>query len=144
MATKDFISVLLFNSTSLSGTIDREGNPFASSGVNLTANAYTNATGSTVFTVAAAATALTNVRHAIAQLATDRATRGANATRLNFTADQLAMLQENLTVATSRIKDVKVAEESTQFARYTILVQAGTAMLAQANPIPQSMLQLWE
>ena len=42
----------------------------------------------------------------------------------------------------SRIKDVDVADESTQFARYNILVQAGTAMLAQANTSPQSALRL--
>jgi flagellin len=61
---------------------------------------------------------------------------------LNFTSEQLAVLKENLQAATSRIKDVNVAEESTQYARYNILVQAGTAMLAQANAVPQSMLRL--
>ena len=45
-------------------------------------------------------------------------------------------------VASSRIRDVDVAEESTQFARYNILVQSGTAMLAQANQSPQSVLRL--
>ena len=44
--------------------------------------------------------------------------------------------------ASSRIRDVDVAEESTQFARYNILVQSGTAMLAQANQLPQSVLRL--
>jgi flagellin len=42
----------------------------------------------------------------------------------------------------SRIKDVDVAQESTQFARYNILVQSGTAMLAQANMLPQNSLRL--
>jgi flagellin len=75
-------------------------------------------------------------------LATDRATVGANITRLSFTNEQLSVLRENLSAANSRIKDVDVAEESTQFARYNILVQAGTAMLAQANAAPQSALRL--
>jgi flagellin len=59
-----------------------------------------------------------------------------------YTSDQLGVLKDNLTSANSRIKDVDVAEESTQFARYNILVQAGTAMLAQANAVPQMVLRL--
>ncbi|MBM3839871.1 MAG: flagellin, partial [Verrucomicrobia bacterium] len=56
--------------------------------------------------------------------------------------EQLVILNENLSAANSRIKDVDVAEESTQFAKYNILVQSGTAMLAQANLLPQSALRL--
>jgi len=142
VATKDFNGVSLFSSASLSVTIDSDGNTFSMSGINLSSSTYTTATGSSVSTTTAAATALTNVKAAIVQLATDRATVGANATRLNFTSEQLAVLKENLIAATSRIKDVNVADESTQFARYNILVQTGTAMLAQANAVPQSMLRL--
>jgi flagellin len=142
VATKDFNGVSLFSASALAVTIDSDGNTFSMSGINLSASAYTNATGSSVSTTSAAAAALTNVKAAIVQLATDRATVGANATRLNFTSEQLAVLKENLIAATSRIKDVNVADESTQFARYNILVQAGTAMLAQANAVPQSMLRL--
>jgi flagellin len=54
----------------------------------------------------------------------------------------LGTLKDNLSAANSRIKDVDVAQESTQFARYNILVQAGTAMLSQANTMPQSVLRL--
>jgi flagellin len=50
--------------------------------------------------------------------------------------------KENLTAASSRIQDVDMAEESTTYARENILVQAGTAMLAQANAVPQSVLRL--
>jgi flagellin len=50
--------------------------------------------------------------------------------------------KENLTAASSRIQDVNVAEESTKFAKENILVQSGTAMLAQANQLPQSVLRL--
>ncbi|HWL14837.1 MAG TPA: flagellin [Opitutus sp.] len=49
---------------------------------------------------------------------------------------------ENLASAISRIRDVDVAKESTQYAKYNILVQSGTAMLAQANQSPQSVLKL--
>ena len=61
---------------------------------------------------------------------------------LNSYSDQLGVLKDNLSAANSRIKDVDVAEESTNYARYNILVQAGTAMLAQANTSPQSALRL--
>ncbi len=86
--------------------------------------------------------ALVNVRAAITQLAADRATIGAYQARMNFTSEQLTVSKENLSAASSRIQDVDVAEESTQYARYNILVQSGTAMLAQANTIPQSALRL--
>ena len=61
---------------------------------------------------------------------------------MNFTSEQLTVSKENLSAASSRIQDVDVAEESTQYARYNILVQSGTAMLAQANQVPQSALRL--
>ena len=141
-ASKDFNGVSLFSSSSLSVTIDSDGNTFSMSGINLGASAYTTATASTVTSTSNAATALTNVKAAITQLATDRATIGAANARLSFTSEQLGVLKDNLAAATSRIKDVDVAEESTQYARYNILVQAGTAMLAQANAVPGSALRL--
>jgi flagellin len=141
-AIKDFNGVSLFTSTAKSVTTDSDGGTFSMSGVNLGASAYTTATGSNVSTAAGAATALTNVKAAITQLATDRATVGANISRLSSTSEQLSVLKDNLSAANSRIKDVDVAEESTKFAKYNILVQAGTAMLAQANATPQSALRL--
>jgi len=54
----------------------------------------------------------------------------------------LAILRDNIAQARSRIIDVDVAEESANFAKQQILVQSGTAMLAQANVIPQSALRL--
>jgi len=141
-ATKDFNGVSLFTSTALSVTIDSDSGTFSMTGVSLGTATYTTATASTVDTAANAVTALTNVKNAITQLATDRATVGANLARLNYTNEQLGVLKDNLGAANSRIKDTDVADESTQFARYNILVQAGTAMLAQANATPQSALRL--
>ena len=92
--------------------------------------------------LATAIMALTNVKAAITQLATDRATIGAYQSRMNLTSEQLTVSKENLSAASSRIQDVDVAEETTQYARYNILVQSGTAMLAQANQLPQSVLRL--
>ena len=142
LGTKDFNGVSLFGGTALNVTTDSDGNTFAMDGVDLADAAYTDATTGDISTTGGAATALTDVKAAITQLATDRATVGANITRLSFTNEQLSVLRENLSAANSRIKDVDVAEESTQFARYNILVQAGTAMLAQANAAPQSALRL--
>jgi flagellin len=142
LATKDFNGVSLFGGATLNVTTDSEGNTFSMDGVTMTAGAYTTATAGDVSTTTAAVTALTNVKAAITQLATDRATVGSNIVRLNYTGEQLSVLRDNLSAANSRIKDVDVAEESTQFARYNILVQAGTAMLAQANATPQSALRL--
>jgi flagellin len=141
-ATREFNGVSLFSSTSLAVNIDSEGNTFTMNGIDLSVSAYTSATGSNVSTRSAAATALTNVLAAITQMAADRATIGAYQSRMNATAEQLSINKENLTAASSRIEDVDVAEESTQYARYNILVQSGTAMLAQANALPQTVLRL--
>jgi flagellin len=92
--------------------------------------------------VANAKTALTNIKAAITQLASDRASIGSNIESLGYYNDQLASLKNNLSAANSRITDVDVAQESTQYAKYNILVQTGTAMLAQANAMPQSVLKL--
>lgn len=142
VATKDFNGVSLFTSTALSVTTDSEGATFSMTGLNLGATTYTTATGSTVSSAANAVTALTNVKAAITTLASDRATAGASLARLQYTSEQLAVLRDNLSAANSRIKDVDVAEESTAYAKYNILVQSGTAMLAQANSVPQGALRL--
>ena len=141
-ATKDFNSVSLFSGANLNITLDSDGNTFTMAGVSLGAAAYTTAMSSGVATTTAAMTALANVKAAINQLATDRATIGAYQSRLDFTTDQLVVSRQNLVAASSRIQDTDVAEEATQFARYNILVQSGTAMLAQANALPQSVLKL--
>ena len=140
--TKDFNGVSLFSSTGQAVTQDSEGSTFTMGAADLSSASYTGATSATISTTTTAASALTAVKTAITQLATDRATVGANVSRLNSTHDQLGVLGDNLAAANSRIKDVDVAEESTRFAKYNILVQAGTAMLAQANASPQSALRL--
>ncbi len=79
---------------------------------------------------------------AVQQLATERATLGASQSRLEVASAQLQVQYENLESAISRIRDVDVAQEATQLAKAQILVQSGTAMLAQANSTPQSVLRL--
>ncbi len=149
LGNKDFNGVSLFSSStgSYAVTIDSDGTTFGMVGVDFvnrgSSTTYGNAlAGTTALDTGSATQALAYVKTAIDQLAKDRATIGANRQRLNFTAEQLGTLRDNLAASNSRIKDVDVAEESTQFARYNILVQAGTAMLAQANSSPQSALRL--
>jgi flagellin len=90
----------------------------------------------------AAQAAVSSIQSAIQDLATLRANNGAEQSRLTFAADMLAVNKTNLEAANSRIIDVDVADESTKLARYNILQQAGTAMLAQANQATQSILRL--
>lgn len=79
---------------------------------------------------------------ALENIATLRAQNGATTVRMNFAQDHLRLSKANLQSANSRIMDVDVAEESTNLAKYNILAQASTAMLAQANIAPNSALML--
>ncbi|MBI5766948.1 MAG: flagellin [Verrucomicrobia bacterium] len=85
---------------------------------------------------------IAKITAAIQDIAAERASLGASQSRLELAATTLAVENENLGSAISRIRDVDVAEESTQYAKFNILVQSGTAMLAQANMSPQSVLKL--
>jgi flagellin len=149
---KDFNGVTMFSNEgteTLGVTIDSDASTFGMSLIELTStNVSTGlwtiyAAASTAITSSAsAASALSNIQTAIQNLADMRANVGANLQRLNMTDDQVAVYNENLSAAASRIKDVDVAEESTRYAKANILVQSGTAMLAQANVMPASALQL--
>jgi flagellin len=79
---------------------------------------------------------------AIQSVATSRGTLGTTQNRLTVTLTNLANMHENLSAANSRIKDVDVAQESASMTRNQILQQAGVAVLAQANSLPQSALSL--
>ncbi len=100
-----------------------------------------NASG--VYTIGLADTGtIGNITGAIQQIASERAKLGASQSRLELAATTLSVEFENLSSAISRIRDVDVAKESTQYAKYNILVQSGTAMLAQANQSPSAVLKL--
>jgi flagellin len=90
-----------------------------------------------------AKTALTTVNDAISDLATIRGDIGAAQNRLTYSASNLATTIENVTAAESVIRDVDMAAEMTNFTKNQILMQAGTAMLAQANMAPQNVLSLF-
>ena len=142
-SSKDFNGVSLFDSAIKAVTIDSDATTWSMGAINLGAGAYTNAiAGQTIATTTGAIAALGNVKTAINQLATDRSTIGASLARLNYTHDQLGVQKTNIDAANSQLKDVDVATESTNYAKLNILVQSGTAMLAQANTMPQSVLKL--
>jgi flagellin len=85
---------------------------------------------------------LDEITDAIQYVATFRANNGAEQSRLGFAAEVLTVNKANLEAANSRIIDVDVASESTSLARWNVLVQSGTAMLAQANQSAQTALRL--
>ncbi len=91
-----------------------------------------------------AAFAMATVQAVNHQAALDRAGLGATQARLQAIDTQLSEATQNLTLAKSRITDVDVAEEATEFARRQILVQSGTQMLTQANNLPKMALRLLE
>ena len=88
------------------------------------------------------ATAIADVDSAIAAISTARANLGAYQNRFEHTIANLSVTTENLSASESRIRDTDMAAEMMSFTRAQILQQAGTAMLAQANAVPQSVLQL--
>lgn len=90
----------------------------------------------------AAESAIEALDTAINTVSTERSKLGAYQNRLEHTIANLGVAQENLTAAESRIRDVDMAAEMMEFTRAQILLQAGTAMLAQANTMPQAVLQL--
>lgn len=109
-------------------------NSMTSSALSLTASA--------IGSQADAATAITSVNTAINTVSTQRAQLGATQNRLEHKINNLDTSSENLQAAESRIRDLDMAKEMTTFTKNNILVQAATAMLAQANQAPQNVLSL--
>ncbi|WP_368654377.1 flagellin Hag [Ornithinibacillus sp. 4-3] len=103
-----------------------------------------DATGSTggILEQSAANAAISTLDIAINQVSTQRAKLGAIQNRLEHTIKNLGTSSENLQAAEARIRDVDMAQEMMEFTKNNILTQAAQAMLAQANQVPQSVLQL--
>jgi flagellin len=95
-----------------------------------------------VSTVAGAQTAIDDIDTAISTVSTARADLGAVQNRFEHTIANLNVAAENLAASESRVRDTDMAAEMVSFTRAQILQQAGTAMLAQANSVPQTVLQL--
>ena len=93
-------------------------------------------------TVDDAEEALTSIDNALQEVSAQRSKLGAYQNRLEHTINNLSTAAENLTAAESRIRDVDMAQEMMEFTKNSILLQASQAMLAQANQVPQGVLQL--
>jgi len=152
------VSTTQFNGTQLldgtAGTltfqIGQDGtasNQISVSGVDLTGlntyNATLTATGTVdVSTAAAASAAIASVDTDIDSVSTNRATFGAVQNRFESVVVNLTTYSENLSAARGRIQDADFAKETADLTRSQILQQAGVAILAQANQLPQAALQL--
>jgi flagellin len=98
--------------------------------------------GIAVSTAASATAAIASIDAAIRTVNSQRASMGAIQNRLQQTISRLDLTSENLQAAESRIRDADMASEMIDYTRNQILQQSGTAMLAQANQAPQSILSL--
>ena len=86
--------------------------------------------------------AISVIKNAINEVSKNRATLGALQNRLEHTINNIGVAVENITAAESRIRDTDMAQEMMLYTKNTILVQAAQSMLAQANMVPQGVLQL--
>ena len=95
-----------------------------------------------ISTQAGAQAAVDKIKSAINSVSSTRGDLGAIQNRLEHTINNLSVTAENMTAAESRIRDVDMANEMMAYTKNNILVQSSQAMLAQANQIPQGVLQL--
>ena len=134
--------------TGLSATVDSYGGvTFTGKSGSVTGDLVTTGAVATVaFSAVAAGTgadaAIQAIDAAIKTVSTTRADLGAVQNRFDHTVKNLNVAVENLSASESRIRDTDMASEMVNFTRSQILSQAGTAMLAQANKIPQGVLSL--
>ena len=95
-----------------------------------------------VTTVTGSTAAITSINNAINKVSEFRSNLGAVQNRLEHTVNNLSVNSENLSAAESRIRDVDMAKEMMNYTKNNILTQAAQSMLAQANQLPQGVLQL--
>jgi len=96
----------------------------------------------TISVQSSAGNAVAMLNLGIDYISSQRATVGAQQSRLTHTLEGLRNYEDNIRASESRIRDVDVAKETTNFSKYQILTQIGTAMLAQANAMPMGVVQL--
>jgi len=114
----------------------------ASGGLSELSALSTTALAKTALASGGSLSAVATIDTAITNISTARANYGAVQNRLEHRLNNLATYQENLTASESRIRDVDMAAEMTNYTKENILQQAGTSMLAQANQAPQNILSL--
>ncbi|WP_294743838.1 flagellin [uncultured Exiguobacterium sp.] len=114
----------------------------ATGGVAMTETSGTTEYALSVLSSDSASTAITLYTKAIDNVSNQRAKLGAIQNRFEATNSVLSISRENLTASESRIRDTDMAREMMEYAKYNILNQSGMAMIAQANALPQGVLQL--
>ena len=114
----------------------------ASSQSNAESTGVGSSNGIAISTQKGAAAAVSVIKAAINTVSETRGKLGALQNRLEHTINNLSVSEENMTAAESRIRDVDMAKEMMSYTKNNILVQASQAMLAQANQVPQGVLQL--
>jgi flagellin len=135
------INLLTGTSTITFQVGSNDGQTIAVSAVQLFGSGASYAVDSALFSFSGTVV-LASIDSAIQNVSNDRATFGSVQNRLDHRLNNLATYEENLQASVSSIKDVDMASEMTKFTQLQILQQAGTAMLAQANAAPQSVLRL--
>ena len=118
-----------------------DGQTIAVTGIELFGSGASYEVDSSLFTFSGTVN-LASIDAAIDNVSAARSTFGSVQNRLDHRLNNLATYEENLSASESSIKDVDMASEMTTFTQLQILQQAGTAMLAQANAAPQSVLKL--
>ena len=117
-------------------------NSASGSFASLTLSAANLVAGTTASALTKGVSAITFIDSAITSVNTQRATFGAAVNQLTYAVDNLASVAVNAEASRSRILDTDYASETSELARTQIIQQAGTAMLAQANQLPQTVLSL--
>jgi flagellin len=107
-----------------------------------TAGVLSDVSGALISSASDANDAITNIDKALKAMGEQRAKIGAGINQLTYAADNLANISTNATQSRSRLMDTDFAAASSELARTQIIAQAGTAMLAQANQQPQTVLAL--
>jgi flagellin len=110
--------------------------------INSSLNGMADVSGGNVSVAAGAASSIVHVDNAISAVDAYRSTLGAMVNRLTYAADNLTNVANNTAASRSRIVDTDYAATTTELARTQIIQQAATAMLAQANQSPSSVLSL--
>lgn len=146
LVSEKFNGISLFANpgTTIAVVTSEGGQTTGISKVNLDAVENTVSAIAGITTTSLATSASATLDTAIQNLAALRARNGADQSRLTFAQDILAVNRTNLEAANSRIMDVDIAKESTNYARFRIIQEAGIAMLAQANTSTASLLRLLE
>lgn len=132
----------LFVAESITVSINAEADTDSFAKVNLTNLTSLGLNGLTIATTTVAGSAISTVNTALASITTQRAVVNAAISRFSFHIQNIRTERINVEAANSRIKDLDVASESTNLSKQNILLQASTAMLAQANTSQQVVLQL--